>query len=70
MTYPKPLHNETTASCSIEDQQARTCQGTTVMKWSSDGSLTPLDQADVVRRLCKSDPNLAGTDFCAIQSPQ
>lgn len=69
MTHLKPLPDATTAPCCLNDHQPRTCQGTTVMKWSADGSLTALDQADVLRRLCESDPNVAGSDLCIVQLP-
>ena len=47
------------------------CTGSTCMKWSVDGSLSPHDQAELLKRLCASDPALAKSDACRLhpQSP-
>jgi hypothetical protein len=42
------------------------CLGSTCLKWSSDGSLSELDEQSLMQRLCLSDPEVKKTGICDI----
>jgi len=50
----------------IQVPRKRDCTTSTCMKWGNDGSLSPHDQNELMKRLCEKDPALAGSDACRI----
>ena len=43
------------------------CLDSTCLKWSSDGSLSELDEQSLMQRLCLSDPEVRKTGICDIK---
>ena len=40
------------------------CLDSTCLKWTADGSLSEIDQRNLLKRLCNSDPEIGKTGLC------